>query len=138
MRRRRTDHGVQAVSNKTASQLVAEAKASVENLTPDQVQAEMAAGALLVDVRDAAERTGGVIPGALHASRGMLEFHADPTSPLHKPELDPNRRVILHCASGGRSALAAMTLRQLGYSDVAHLGGGFKAWVAAGKPVARP
>ena len=123
---------------KTAAQLVAEAKASVENLDPDQVQAEMAAGALLVDVRDAAERAGGVIPGAVHASRGMLEFHADPTSPLHKPELDPNRRVILHCASGGRSALAAMTLRQLGYSDVAHLDGGFKAWVAAGKPVAKP
>lgn len=123
--------------HKTAAQLVAEAKATVESLTPDQVQAEMAAGAVLVDVRDAAERAAGAIPGSVHASRGMLEFHADPSSPLHKPELDPNRRVILHCASGGRSALAAMTLRQLGYTDVAHLEGGFKAWVAAGKPVDR-
>ncbi len=126
------------MTTKTAAQLVAEAKASVENLTPDQVQAEMAAGAMLVDVREAVERAGGVIPGAVHASRGMLEFHADPASPLHKPALDPHRRVILHCASGGRSALAAVALRQLGYSDVAHLEGGFKAWVAAGKPVAKP
>ncbi|MGN6789581.1 MAG: rhodanese-like domain-containing protein [Rhodanobacteraceae bacterium] len=125
------------MTHKTASQLVAEAQATLENLTPDQVQAEMAAGAVLVDVRDAAERAAGAIPGSLHASRGMLEFHADPSSPLHKPGLDPNRRVILHCASGGRSALAAMTLRQLGYTDVAHLEGGFKAWVAAGKPVDR-
>ena len=124
--------------NKTASQLVAEAKATLENLTPEQVQAEVAAGAVLVDVRDAGERAGGVIPGAVHAARGMLEFYADPTSPLHKPELQPNRRVILHCAAGGRSALSAMTLRQLGYSDVAHLDGGFNAWIAAGKPVAKP
>ncbi len=123
------------MNTKTAFQLVAEAKATVENLDPDQVQAEVAAGALLVDVRDANELANGVIPGAVHASRGMLEFYADPASPYHKPELDPNRRVILHCASGGRSALAAATLRQLGYTDVAHLDGGFKAWLAAGKPV---
>lgn len=126
------------MTHKTASQLVAEAKASIDNLTPDQVQAELAKGAVLVDVRDAGERAGGVIPGSLHAARGMLEFHADPTSPLHKPGLDPNRRVILHCASGGRSALSAMTLRQLGYTNVAHLDGGFKAWVAAGKPIGKP
>lgn len=123
---------------KTASQLVAEAKASIDNLTPDQVQAELAKGAVLVDVRDAGERAGGVIPGSLHAARGMLEFYADPASPLHKPGLDPNRRVILHCASGGRSALSAMTLRQLGYTNVAHLDGGFKAWAAAGKPIGKP
>ncbi|HLI17414.1 MAG TPA: rhodanese-like domain-containing protein [Rhodanobacteraceae bacterium] len=125
------------MTHKTASQLVAEAKAGIDNLTPDQVQAELAKGAVLVDVRDAGERAGGVIPGSLHAARGMLEFYADPASPLHKPGLDPNRRVILHCASGGRSALSAMTLRQLGYTDVAHLDGGFKAWVAAGKPVGK-
>jgi rhodanese-related sulfurtransferase len=123
------------MNTKTASQLVAEAKATVENLSPDQVQAEVAAGVLLVDVRDANELANGVIPGAVHASRGMLEFYADPASPYHKPELDPNCRVILHCASGGRSALAAAALRQLGYTDVAHLDGGFKAWLAAGKPV---
>lgn len=122
---------------KTVAQLVQEAKATIENLTPDQVQAELATGNIvLVDIRDANELANGTIPGAIHVSRGMLEFHADPASPLHKPDLDPNRRVILHCASGGRSALAVHTLRTLGYRNVAHLDGGFKAWQAAGKPVA--
>jgi rhodanese-related sulfurtransferase len=125
------------MSAKTAAQLVQDAKSSIENLTPDQVAAELAAGkALLVDVRDAPERSAnGAIPGAVHASRGMLEFYADPSSPYHKPEFDPGKRVILHCASGGRSALAAQTLKAMGYADVAHLDGGFKAWQAAGKPV---
>jgi len=121
---------------KTSAQLVQEAKASIENLTPDQVEAEMASGNVtLLDVRDAPELANGTIPGAVHASRGMLEFYADPSSPYHKPELNPDSRVILHCASGGRSALAAQTLRELGYNDVAHLDGGFKAWQAAGKPL---
>ena len=125
------------MTNKTTANLVAEAKAQIENLNPDQVEAELAHGALLVDVRDAGERAQGAIPGSLHATRGMLEFYADPASPMHKPELDPGRRVILHCASGGRSALAAMTLKQLGYANVAHLDGGLKAWLAAGKPIAK-
>jgi rhodanese-related sulfurtransferase len=126
------------MSNKTAAQLVQEAKASVEHLTPDEVQAELASGrAVLVDVRDANELAQGAIPGSVHASRGMLEFYADPASSMHKPALDPGRRTILHCASGGRSALAAATLRQMGYTNVAHLDGGFNAWVAAGKPVDR-
>lgn len=127
------------MTSKTAAQLVQDAKAHVENLTPDQVQAEMASGnATVVDVRDAPELAGGTIPGSVHASRGMLEFYADPGSPYHKPELDPSARVILHCASGGRSALAAQTLRELGYTNVAHLDGGFKAWQAAGKPIKGP
>lgn len=124
------------MTGKTAAQLVQEARSQIENLTPDQVQAELAAGNVtLVDVRDAAELAGGTIPGAIHVSRGMLEFQADPSSPFHKAGLDPGRRIILHCASGGRSALAARTLRELGYTNVAHLDGGFKAWQAAGKPI---
>ncbi len=125
------------VTTKTAAQLLQDAKSGIENLTPDQVAAEIAAGnALLVDVRDAPERSAnGAIPGAIHASRGMLEFYADPSSPYHKAEFDPRKRVILHCASGGRSALAAQTLKTMGYANVAHLDGGFKAWQAAGKPV---
>lgn len=126
------------MANRTTAELVQEAKAEVENLTPDQVQAELERGdALLVDVRDAPERAGGYIPGALHCSRGMLEFRADPSSSYHQPEFDPGRRVILHCASGGRSALAAATLKQLGYSNVAHMDGGIQAWEAAGKPVSK-
>jgi len=122
---------------KTAAQMVADAKARTESLTPDQVAAERdAGGALVVDIRDADQRTAdGSIPGAIHASRGMLEFYADPTSPYHRPEFDPDARVVLHCASGGRSALAADTLKELGYTNVAHLDGGFNAWKQAGNPV---
>jgi rhodanese-related sulfurtransferase len=65
----------------------------------------------------------------------MLEFYADPTSPYHRPEFETDRRVILHCASGGRSALATDMLRQLGYTRAAHMDGGFKAWSAVGNPV---
>ena len=122
---------------KTAAELVAEARQRIENLSVDEAAAELERGdALLVDLREPGERAQhGAIPGAVHAPRGMLEFFADPTTPYHRPEFDPNRRVILHCASGGRSALAADTLKQLGYTDVAHLDGGFTAWKAAGQPV---
>lgn len=122
---------------KTAAELVADAKQRVENLTVDQVAGELAGGdVVLVDLREPEERAQhGAIPGAVAAPRGMLEFWADPTSAYHRPEFDPNRRVILHCASGGRSALAADTLRQLGYANVAHLDGGFNAWRDAGRPV---
>ena len=125
---------------KTAAELVAEAKQRVENLSVDQVAWELERGdALLVDLREPDERAQhGAIPGAVPAPRGMLEFWADPASAYHRPEFDPNRRVILHCASGGRSALAADTLRQLGYENVAHLDGGFAAWKAAGRPVETP
>ena len=120
---------------KKAADLVAEAKAEIENLGADAVEEEVGAGAVLVDIRDAPELDeNGRIPGAIHVSRGMLEFRADPTSPYHQAELDPSKRIILHCASGGRSALAVRTLRELGYSDVAHLDGGIAAWKEAGKP----
>jgi rhodanese-related sulfurtransferase len=120
---------------KTAAELVAEAKQRIENLTVDQTAEEREAGAILVDLREPSEREQGSIPGAVHAPRGMLEFWADPTSPYHRAELDPNSRVVLYCAGGGRSALAADTLQQMGYGNVAHLEGGFNAWKAAGKPV---
>lgn len=120
---------------KSASELVAEAKQRVENLTPDDVEREMAAGAVVVDLRESEELAGGRIPGAVHVPRGMLEFRADPSSPYHDAALDPSARVILHCAAGGRSALAAATLKEMGYDNVAHLDGGFGAWQSAGKPV---
>lgn len=123
---------------KTAADLVAEAKQRVENLSVAQVADEVARGALLVDLREPDERSQqGVIPGAIAAPRGMIEFWADPTSPYHRPELDPARRIIFHCAGGGRSALAADALQQMGYENVAHLDGGFTAWNAAGQPVVR-
>lgn len=120
---------------KKASELVAEAKAKVENLTPDQVEAELQSGdAVLVDLREPEEVAAAKIPGSVHIPRGMLEFRADPTSPYSEPALDPSKRVILHCASGGRSALGALALQQLGYENVAHMDGGIGAWKEAGKP----
>lgn len=121
---------------KSVAQMVQEARAHIDNLTPDQVEAELSHGAVLVDVREDAECIqNGSIDGAVHIARGLLEFYADPLSPSHRPELDPARRIILHCASGGRSALCAATLQQLGFTNVAHLDGGMHAWQAAHKPV---
>ncbi len=124
---------------KSASELVAAAKGRVENLDPDAVERELADGAVLVDLREPEElAASGRIPGAMHVPRGMLEFRADPTSPYHAEPLDPGKRVILHCASGGRSALAAVTLQDMGYTRVAHLDGGFGGWKDAGKSVEGP
>ena len=121
----------------TAAEMVAEAKKRVENLSVDQTAQELESGdALLVDLREPGERAeNGSIPGAVEAPRGMLEFWPDPTSPYHRDEFDPSRRIILHCASGGRSALAAAMLQDLGYERAAHMDGGFKAWKEAGRPV---
>lgn len=88
--------------------------------------------ALLVDVRDAIERErDGAIPGSLHISRGLLEFKADPDSPAYEAEMQPDRHIVLYCGTGGRSALAAKTLLDMGFSDVASLAGGYAAWKAA-------
>jgi rhodanese-related sulfurtransferase len=129
--------GQEAAMAKTAADLVAEAKQRVQNLTVEQTAEEFERGdALFVDLRESSERQEhGAIPGAVHAPRGMLEFWADPTSSYHRAEFDPNRRIILHCAGGGRSALAADTLQHMGYANVAHLDGGFSAWKAAEQPV---
>ena len=118
--------------------MVAEAKGRVQNLSPEQVAAELDGGGdvTLVDIREDDERLrSGAIPGAVRAPRGMLEFWAAPTSAYHREEFSPDRRTILYCASGGRSALAADTLQRMGYANVAHLDGGIKAWKEGGRPV---
>jgi len=122
---------------KSATDLVKEAKQQIENLTPEQVKDELSKGnATLIDIRESEElKENGQIPGSVHAPRGMLEFYADPSQPYHKAAFDPEKRIILHCAGGGRSALAVQTLKQMGYQNVAHLDGGIKAWKEAGMPV---
>jgi rhodanese-related sulfurtransferase len=121
---------------KTAAQLVADARQQIQQLTPEQLAAELGTDeVVLIDLREPTERAeNGTIRGAVNAPRGMLEFYADPSSAYHRPEFDPTRRTILYCASGGRSALAAQTLQELGYANVAHLDGGLKAWIARGHP----
>jgi len=92
-------------------------------------------GVTFVDIRDVRElqRTG-IIPGALHAPRGMLEFWVDPESPYHKEAFANGGRYLLYCASAWRSALACKTLQEMGL-DVAHVEGGFSKWREAGGPV---
>lgn len=123
----------------SVQQLVAQAKTQVRNLSVDEfARALDDEGVTVIDVREPDEvARDGAIPGAVHAARGMLEFWADPASPYHRSELDPAGRTLIYCASGGRSALAAQALQTLGYSDVAHLDGGFKAWREHGRPVTR-
>lgn len=119
--------------------MVAEARSRVDNLTPVEVVAAQDGDTLVVDVREEPERLeNGSIPGDVFAPRGMLEFWADPASPHHRGEFDPEQRVILYCATGGRSALAADTLQRMGYRRVAHLDGGLAAWKADGRPVTSP
>ena len=119
---------------KSAADLVKEAKSQVENLSADQVKKELdRENVTLIDIRESDElMKNGKIPGAVHAPRGMLEFYADSSLPYHKTEFNKEKRIILHCASGGRSALAAATLKQMGYSNVAHMDGGINSWKEAG------
>lgn len=124
------------MSGSTAESMVAEARTQIENLAPVEVLAALDGDSVLVDVREKSERVEhGFIPGDVFAPRGMLEFWADPNSPFHREEFDPEGRVILYCASGGRSALAAETLQRMGYRRVAHLDGGLQAWKEEGRTV---
>jgi rhodanese-related sulfurtransferase len=122
--------------SKTVAELIAEANAQIEKVSPKDAAAEAAAGkAVLVDVREPVEWEHH-IAGAVQVPRGLLEFAADPASPKHRPEMDPASRVIVYCRSGARAALACATLKMMGFENVANLEGGFGAWQEAGLPSA--
>lgn len=113
-------------------------KQGIENLTIEQFKTEREKNpdALLLDIREIQERVDlGTIPGALHAPRGMLEFWADPASVYYRDWFRDDRRMVLFCAAGGRSALAVKALEDMGFTDVAHLEVGFNGWQKAGEPV---
>jgi rhodanese-related sulfurtransferase len=114
-------------------EMLAEANAAVARLDPAEVRNRMnRADVLIVDVRDAPElAAGGKLKGAVHVSRGMLEFRADPDSPYHDPAFQKDKTVLVYCASGGRSALSGKTLKDLGYRSVFNAGG-FKELTDAG------
>lgn len=118
--------------------MVDEAKAEIDNLSPAELQAEINSDAapVVVDIRDMRELyLKGKIPGAVHAPRGMLEFWIDPASEYYREVFSPERRYVLYCAGGGRSALAAKTMKDMGYADVGHLEPGFGGWESAGLDV---
>ena len=125
------------IAVKTAAQMITEALSQIEQVTPAAAADERAAGrVVMVDVREPVEWEHH-IAGAVQVPRGLPEFVADSTSPRHNAELEPTARVIVYCHSGTRAALAAKTLMELGYENVANLTGGFAAWTEAGLPTVK-
>jgi rhodanese-related sulfurtransferase len=119
----------------TTKQLLEAANAVVPKISGKEAQELVAKGALLVDLRDGTELAAtGKAAGAIHISRGVLEFKADPTSPSADKNFSTDKTVILHCASGGRAALAGKLLKDMGYEKVYNLGG-LKDWIEAGGKV---
>ena len=122
---------------KSVKQLVEEASAEIETATVDEALARHGdPDVVFVDLRDVRElQREGVIPGALHVPRGMIEFWVDPESPYHKDVFASGKRFLLFCALGARSALAAKAVQDMGLDGVSHIDGGFTAWKEAGGPV---
>ncbi len=116
--------------------MLAEANAMIETISVDDAQALVGdPDVVFVDVRETVERqSSGGIRGSVHAPRGFLEIIADPESPMHIGSLASGKRLVLYCGSGGRSALAAKTLMDMGLEKVCHIAGGYGAWVEAGGP----
>ena len=119
---------------KTAHDLVAAAKTRVQEIAVVDADRAISDADVLVDVRESEEFAAGHLPGAIHVSRGMLEFKFSADPALSARDL----RIVLYCKTSGRAALAASALHDMGYLHVKSIGGGFDAWVAAGKPVVKP
>jgi rhodanese-related sulfurtransferase len=121
----------------TVNELLERARARLDRLAPAEALAEAERGALLIDTRcGEARRTSGVIPGSIHVPLSVLFWRLDPASGYDDPRLaDPARRIVLLCADGYSSSLAAATLRDLGFARATDIDGGFNAWAAAGLPV---
>jgi rhodanese-related sulfurtransferase len=117
--------------------LVAAAEREIATLSVgDALALHGANNVVFVDLRDIRELDReGRVPGAFHCPRGMLEFWIDPASKYHKPVFAQDKRFVFFCAAGQRSALAAQTAQRMGLAPVAHIGGGFGAWKAAGGPI---
>ena len=122
---------------KGAHQMVDEAKARIKTISLEEARARHGQdNVLFVDLRDVRElEREGMIPGAFHCPRGMLEFWIDPQSPYYKERFGEDKKFVFFCAGGLRSALAAKTAQDMGLRPVAHILGGFKAWKDAGGPV---
>ncbi|MCZ6888267.1 MAG: rhodanese-like domain-containing protein [Gammaproteobacteria bacterium] len=117
---------------------VEKVKENLDNLGVQELKAEVQSNPdlLLVDLRELQERVDlGTIPGAKHVPRGMLEFWADPSSPYYRDYFKEDRRTIVFCAAGGRSAFAARDLLAMGFKDVAQFDPGFNGWKEAGEAV---
>jgi len=120
----------------THKELLAQANAAIETLTPAQALALHGDdNVVFVDIRDVRElQREGKIPGAFSATRGMLEFWIDPTSPYYKDIFGSGKRFVFYCQSGWRSALATKTVQDMGLAPVCHIEGGYRAWKDADQP----
>ncbi|HEY2692223.1 MAG TPA: rhodanese-like domain-containing protein [Streptosporangiaceae bacterium] len=122
--------------SRTIDQVLADARAGLGRLNPQQAQRAVSAGAVLVDIRPAAQRAAeGEIPGALIVERNVLEWRFDPASAARLPQASYDAHVIVVCSAGFTSSLAAAALQDLGIRHATDLDGGFLAWQAAGLPV---
>jgi rhodanese-related sulfurtransferase len=126
------------VLKKGFRQLLAEAEKKTRGISPEAAQARLGdPNTVFVDIRDPRElEREGMIPGAFHAPRGMLEFWVDPESPYYKPVFTEDKTYVLYCAADWRGVLAAATLGEMGFPNVLHLEGGFSEWKKAGRPAA--
>ena len=119
---------------KTAHDLVALAKSKIKEVSVADAAQAIQDSDVLLDVREADEYASGHIPGAVHISRGLLEFKISNAPELASRDL----KIVLYCKTSGRAALAAKALNDMGYLNVESIAGGFDAWVAAGNPIAKP
>ena len=119
---------------KTAHDLVAAAKAAITEIPVAEAEAAIRDADVLLDVRESEEYAAGHLPGAVHVSRGMLEFRLSGSPQLGARDL----RFVLYCKTSGRAALAAAAMHEMGYLNVKSIAGGFDAWAAAGKTVVKP
>lgn len=116
----------------TTAELIAKARSKIREVTPADT-AKIRDKVTIIDVREPHEYEAGHIPGAINIPRGVLEFRIDQFTDLQ----DRDREIVLQCQGGGRSALATVTMQELGYKHVSNLAGGFGAWSAAGLPTER-
>ena len=118
---------------KTVQAMLAEAEAAVPRISPEEAKGLLGrSDVLFLDVREPPEvAASGKVRGAVAVPRGLVEFRADPASPMHDPAFDRAKTVVTYCASGGRAALVGKTLKDMGYANVRNLGG-FKGWLDAG------
>jgi len=122
---------------KGCKQLVDEANQSIKTIpTEDAIKMHGDPNVVFIDIRDPRElERDGMIPGAFHAPRGMLEFWVDPASPYYKDVFGSGKQFVFYCASAWRSALATRAVQEMGLEPVAHVQGGFNGWKKAGGPV---
>ena len=119
---------------KSANDIVKAALAAVPAISAEEAMSLVdSPDHVFVDLRDGIEQAKtGMIPGAVASSRGMVEFHIDPKSPVHKSEFNQDKTYVFYCASGGRSALAALVAMDMGLTPAVNLSGGVGTWKESG------